>query len=167
MYNSDDILLFALFAWHRGVSMKIVLCDDEETFLDALEADINSILKDINIPISIFKYSNPLEFLEYYKNNYDIDVVFMDILMGEVDGYFIAKEIHEIDHKTKIIFLTSVTKYALKGYEIDAVRYLIKPVPKATLNEVLKKAIHQIQVENNEFIIEKMIMVFLRFIYLT
>lgn len=136
-------------------SMKIVLCDDEETFLDTLETDINSILNDIDIPISILKYSNPLEFIEYYKNNCDIDVVFMDILMGEVDGYFIAKEIHEIDHKTKIIFLTSVTKYALKGYEIDAVRYLIKPVSKATLNEVLKKAIHQIQVENNEFLIEK------------
>lgn len=135
--------------------MKILICDDEKMFLDILGREIERILHDLGLDYSIGMYQTGSEFLEAYSKNPEVDIVFMDILLEDENGYKIASEIRTGDPMVKIIFLTSVTKYVLKGYEIGASRYLLKPVTTSKLKEVLLKTIDEVRKSADEYIIEK------------
>lgn len=135
--------------------MRILICDDEEIFLDRIYRDVVKILEGLNIGFSISLYQTGKDFLEAYVRNPNVDIVFMDILLGNENGYDIAAKIRERNSKVKIIFLTSVTKYALKGYEIGASRYLLKPIIQSKLKDVLIKSVDEIRKSNSEYIIEK------------
>ena len=64
--------------------------------------------------------------LSSYRAQYD--VILMDIQMKFVDGMTAAREIREQDDQVLIIFITSLAAYAVKGYEVDALDYVLKPV---------------------------------------
>lgn len=135
--------------------MRISICDDEKTFLDMICLEIRKILTELNINFSIKMYQTGRELLEAYARDPEVDIIVMDILLNGENGYQVASEIREINQRVKIIFLTSVTKYALRGYEIGASRYLLKPISIPKLKEVLLKTIDEITKDNNEYIIEK------------
>lgn len=135
--------------------MKVSICDDEPLILDEILCNLQRIAQELNLNFSIALYRDGREFLESYKKNPDIDIIFMDILLGNENGYQIASKIREDNQKVKIIFLTSVTKYALKGYDIGISRYLVKPVSFDQLKAAVSKTIKEISDYNEEYIIEK------------
>lgn len=132
--------------------MRIAICDDEEVFLEHLYKDLLLLSNELKIECSILKYKSGSELLEYFQVNRNFDVIFMDILLGKENGYNIAKNIRSIDSKVKIVFLTSITKYALKGYEINAARYLVKPITIFQLKSILPKMIIEIEADNGYYI---------------
>lgn len=135
--------------------MKILMCDDQKEFLLRLENVLDNILSDMNIMYYLVAFTNPEEALRYIIEYMDIDIVFMDILMGDINGYDVAKQIRTISPKSKIIFLSATTAYALKGYTINATRYLLKPTKQKELANVLQEVITELQYDNDNFIIEK------------
>lgn len=135
--------------------MRISICDDEPTFLEKISKDIQKILKEFEFNISVDMYYSGKELLEAYAQNPEIDILFIDILLGNENGYQIASEIRKINQKIKIIFLTSITKYVLKGYEIGASRYLLKPVTFSKLRTVLLSTIKEVKNSKCEYIVEK------------
>lgn len=135
--------------------MRISICDDEKIFLDTIYQDVRKILDELDVNFSVNLYQTGKDFLEAYTKNPEVDIVFMDILLGSENGYQIASKIRASNQKIKIIFLTSITKYAFKGYEIGASRYLLKPISASKLKEVLIKTIDEVRRSNNEYIIEK------------
>jgi DNA-binding LytR/AlgR family response regulator len=68
-------------------------------------------------------FDNPLSAMEYLENN-EVDLVYLDIQMPDLSGTEFARI---IPGNTKIIFTTAYEKYALEGYKLDAVDYLLKP----------------------------------------
>ena len=132
--------------------MRIAICDDEEVFLEHLYKDLLLLSNELKIECSILKYKSGSELLEYFQVNRNFDVILMDILLGKENGYNIAKNIRSIDSKVKIVFLTSITKYALKGYEINAARYLVKPITIFQLKSILPKMIIEIEADNGYYI---------------
>lgn len=137
--------------------MKVLICDDQKEFLIKLEKLLVDILTEMEPRYQLFSFTNPDQVLEYVTMYMDVDIVFMDILMGEKNGYEIAKKIREISPKSKIIFLSATTAYALKGYLIQAACYLTKPVKKAELTNALEIVIKELQSQynNNEYVVEK------------
>ena len=135
--------------------MKIWICDDEKIFLDKIHQEVVGILEELDIGFSVNLYQTGEGVLEAFVKNPDVDIIFMDILLGNANGYEIASKIRERNSKVKIIFLTSITKYALKGYEIGASRYLVKPVSLSKLKQVLVNTINEVRKNNTEYIIEK------------
>lgn len=135
--------------------MRILVCDDEEYFLNDLCIKMENILFEQNINVSIVKFRNGNDILSYYEREPDADILIMDILLGEENGYEIASKIRLKDSRIKIVFITSITKYALKGYEIGASRYLLKPISFQKLKAVLIKTIEEVRKSNAEYIIEK------------
>lgn len=71
-------------------------------------------------------FSSGLEFLEKYHN--DADLIFLDIRMPGMTGMEVAKEIRKTDTKSTIIFITSLSQYAIEGYSVNAVDYILKPI---------------------------------------
>src|SRR5690606_3436970 len=58
----------------------------------------------------------------------DWDVLFLDVQMPRVDGMTAARRIREVDSEVIVVFVTSSPHYAVSGYEVDALSYLLKPV---------------------------------------
>lgn len=97
----------------------------------------------------------------YYKDGDDItlnyssqfDVIFMDIQMRFVDGMTAAREIRKKDSEVIIIFLTSMSQYAVKGYEVDALDYLVKPVDYFSFSQRFLRAVTRINKRKEKFIV--------------
>ncbi|MDN4478935.1 LytTR family DNA-binding domain-containing protein [Demequina sp. SYSU T00039] len=67
------------------------------------------------------------DIVEGYRPQYDI--LFLDVEMPGMDGFEAAHAIREVDTDVVMIFVTNMGQYAIKGYEVDALSYLLKPVP--------------------------------------
>ena len=99
---------------------KCIIIDDEELARMLLKTYVDK----LDFLELVASFDNPLEALSTLKNN-TIDVVFLDIQMPDLKGTDFAKM---IPPTTKIIFTTAYSEYALKGFELNALDYLLKPI---------------------------------------
>lgn len=79
------------------------------------------------------------------------DIILMDIQMKFVDGMTAAKEIRNIDSKVIIIFITNMTQYAIRGYEVDALDYVLKPVDYFAFSQRIAKAVSRLRRRDRKF----------------
>lgn len=115
--------------------MRIAICDDEELYRVQLKSVLDKILVNADYEIETFADGNRLE--EAYSEA-PYDLVFLDIEMPEVDGITLARRLRARSEKVFIVFLTGHVEYALEGYEVNALRYLTKPVDTDKLKEVIR-----------------------------
>ncbi len=115
--------------------MRVAICDDEERFAVELKQILDTLCFEADLCVDTFNDGISLE-LSYKKNPYD--VVFLDIEMEGINGIEVAERIRKINEETYIIFVTSHVEYAIKGYEVNALRYLTKPVKQEKVLEVMR-----------------------------
>lgn len=84
-------------------------------------------------------FTDGLQFIADYSGN--CDIVFMDIEMPRLDGMATARRLRAIDQTVSLIFVTNMAKYALKGYEVDALDFMLKPVEYFNFCLKMEKAI--------------------------
>lgn len=77
------------------------------------------------------------EILEQYRANYDL--IFLDIQMQRLDGMQTAERIRELDHDVYLIFITNLANYAIKGYSVNALDFVLKPVNYLMLRQLLQR----------------------------
>jgi len=122
------------------VNMKIAICEDEDKYADQLIKFINEWAKEKNIHVEIFTHITAEKFLYEWEDSEDYDMLFLDIKMGSITGMELAKIIRKTNKDIAIVFATNMKEYAIKGYSVDAMQYLLKPVRKedcfACLNKV-------------------------------
>lgn len=115
--------------------MRIAVVDDESIFRKQTASAIVSLYGRENV--SCFLYSDGSELLRSIANGFELDAVFLDIEMKDVDGMSCAKAIRKVNRDIPIVFLTSHTEMAMEGYEVDAFRFLAKPVEPDKLRATL------------------------------
>ena len=115
--------------------MRIAVCDDEELFRIEFKSVLDKVLINAEYDIDTFSGGSSL-YDAFLKNPFDL--VFLDIEMPGIDGITLAKRLRAVSENVQIVFLTSHIEYALEGYEVNALRYLVKPVDMNKLSEVLK-----------------------------
>ncbi len=91
--------------------------EDTKTLVLSRDAASNTII-----------FSSGTEFVQAYKDKHDFDVIFLDIEMHGLDGLETARAIREYDQQVVIVFTTRMAQYAVAGYEVDAISYLVKPI---------------------------------------
>ena len=115
--------------------MKIAVCDDERVFSERLKNLIDDYYRTPERTVDIF--DSAAELLGHIQQEPDaFDAVFLDIEMPELDGIQAARHIRKLNSDVGIIFLTSHTELAMEGYEVNALRFLAKPVNQVKLYEV-------------------------------
>jgi len=102
--------------------MKAIIVDDEKLSLEFLLDQV----KEITVIKEVKWFLNPLEAIEYVKNNF-IDIAFLDIEMHSINGIALSKRIKELIPSVSIIFITAHPHFASEAYKIRAEGYLIKP----------------------------------------
>ena len=115
--------------------MRIAVCDDEEKFRTQAKNLIDKLAGSLDVIVDAYEDGNKL-LTAFDKNPYD--VLFLDIEMPIMDGITLAKKLRERSDSIYIVFLTGHVEYALEGYEVNALRYLTKPVQEDKLREVLR-----------------------------
>lgn len=126
--------------------MRIAICDDETSCCSTIQTAIEKWLEatsTYDIQVHVFQSSEDL--LHAYERIV-YDVVFLDIqIPNEISGYELAKQIRSINETTQIIFTTNFSEFAIQGYNVNALRYLLKPVSQDQINECLDIAYNQWQ----------------------
>ena len=77
-----------------------------------------------------------------YKPVYDI--IFMDIQMTHVDGMTAARAIREVDQEVVLVFITSAAQFAIHGYQVGALSYLMKPLPWFAFSQELSRCLETV-----------------------
>ena len=135
--------------------MRVALCDDESYVLSVLEDYFQRYADKNGGDFSLIKFTSGIPLLKYVEENNDLDIIFLDIQMPELNGIEVAHIIRKKDADVKIFFLTSIIKYALEGYKVNAERYLTKPLNYGRFQKELERVIKALDLENKRFFIEK------------
>ncbi|QDO94962.1 response regulator transcription factor [Formosa sediminum] len=117
---------------------KCLIIDDEELARTLIE----SYLKKLDFLELHGSYESPLDAIGTLKEK-TIDVIFLDIQMPDLKGTVFAKM---IPAETKVIFTTAYSDYAIQGFELDALDYLLKPI---TFERFLK-AVNKLKINNTD-----------------
>ncbi|MDR3192002.1 MAG: LytTR family DNA-binding domain-containing protein [Treponema sp.] len=83
------------------------------------------------------------EIIQNYRPRFDI--ILLDVRMETVDGFTAAKHIRTVDEHVILIFVTNMGQYAIKGYEVDALSYLLKPVPYSAFSREIKRSLQRLR----------------------
>lgn len=118
--------------------MRIAVCDDEKRFVKDFSAIVGRLYRSLDMIVDEFSDGTAL-LHSFAARAYDI--VFLDIEMPGMDGISLAKRLREQSESVYIVFLTSHVEYAIKGYEVNALRYLTKPATEQGVREVLDHVI--------------------------
>ncbi len=107
-------------------TIRIAVVDDETVHRGAMEALARRYGKARGVDVRLELYENGFQFLSQYDAAFD--AVFLDILMPHMDGMETARRLRKLDEDVPLIFATTVAQYALQGYEVGAMGYMLKPV---------------------------------------
>lgn len=113
--------------------------NDAKTLIDLLEKykeELNG--KEV---FKVIRKENCMEILDECKSLYDI--IFFDIDMPYINGMEAAKKIYTYDKEVMIIFVTNLEQYAIQGYQVNALGYLLKPLNYQRLKEIMDKCIRK------------------------
>ncbi len=128
--------------------LKVAIVDDQYIDVDRLKYCLDRFEKEQLEKIHIEVFSDALLFLDAYKPVYDI--VFMDIDMPGMDGLKAAQRLREVDNQVALIFVTNLAKYAINGYEVRAIDFIVKPIQYTKFEFKLKRAIQMLPKEDTE-----------------
>lgn len=117
-----------------------IIVDDEQHAIDILVHYVNQ-TPQLNL---VSSFQNPIEALKLMGEQ-RIDLVFLDIQMPELSGIDFIKTIHG---KSKVILTTAYSEFALEGYELYVVDYLMKPIRLPRFLAAVQKAVEQIHTSN-------------------
>lgn len=124
--------------------MKIAICEDEKICSDILEGYIKKWANESGIFVEIFSYSSAEQFLFALEDNTIIDILFLDIRMGKMNGIELAHELRNFGYQMQIIFTTNLKEYAFEGYNVSALNYLMKPIEYSDCLKTLNRAKKQL-----------------------
>lgn len=122
--------------------IKTIIVDDEPLAQDVLETYIEK-LPDLHL---VQKCSNALEANEALKSN-QIDLMFLDIQMPQLTGIDFLKT---LSNPPLVIFTTAYPNYAIEGFELNALDYLLKPISLERFMKSVNKAMEQLELQNRE-----------------
>jgi len=130
--------------------LSIAVCDDEMIECCSIAGKIKRILEEMKIPCIIHQFGNGRELLQAPES---FDIVFLDIMMHDLDGMKTAQIFREKASDKILIFVSSSREYVFEAYDVEAFQYLLKPVDDRKLKNVLQKAVPRTKNRLQEFII--------------
>lgn len=132
--------------------LQIAICDDEQFYREKIQKLLKEYLEKRGLPYALHSFVSGEAFLEQCENHVKFDIVFLDISMEEIDGIQTAQRIRSFHSDTYIVFVTAFMDYALEGYKVNAVRYLMKDTLDLAMEECMTAILQKMQVAQVTFL---------------
>lgn len=131
--------------------LKIAVVDDEQIYIDQIQEYISQYAEEKKKEIQTETFRDGSELLENYRPGFDI--ILLDIEMNELNGMEAAREIRKRDQDVVLVFITNMAQYAINGYEVGALDYVLKPISYYTFSVRLERAIARVKKRQPEEIL--------------
>lgn len=129
----------------------IALCDDEWPVVELLTGYLAEI-KSPGLQLESVPFLNGRELVRQYERGHKFDIIILDMLMKPLNGIETARQIRQYDTEVPILIVTGTVEYAMDGYQVNAYRYILKPVDKAYFQEEVRTILTSIaRVQNKYF----------------
>jgi len=133
------------------MNINIAVVEDSKEDLDNCLNLLNQYGKEKNIKFDIQTFESGDAFLMRFKSQYDF--VILDINLFAMNGIDVARKIREKDEEVVIMFATNLAKYATKGYEVDAVDFVLKPLTYASFYLRLERVMKKLKKKDDFFLV--------------
>lgn len=130
---------------------KIAVCEDEAAQLAYVKSLILQWQENTGEKAAVDTFSSAEQYLFACEERTGYDLLLLDIQMGQMNGVELARKVRERDTGVSIVFLTGIKEYAIEGYEVGALRYLLKPVKEAELFALLMKLAEEKKAKEEAF----------------
>ena len=127
--------------------MRVAICDDEKPMQTILENLLDEFGRLRNIDISIDKFDNGHDLLRVL-NEKEYEIVFMDHQMQDIDGMETSRLIRSRNNDCVIIFVSAFPEVAVDSYEVNAFRFIVKPINKEKLFKAIDDHLRSIDYDN-------------------
>lgn len=123
--------------------IQLAIVEDENSYADQLIEFVKKYQSESGKTFKITRFKDGDEITNGYRGQFDI--ILMDIEMKLMDGMTAAEEIRKLDQDVIIMFITNMTNYAIRGYQVDALDYVLKPVSYFAFSQKLGRAISKMK----------------------
>ena len=123
--------------------LNIAICDDESDSRQKLNNMLQKVCRVKNTDLNISMFSSGQALVDSLGEYNGFDCVFLDVLMDKLNGIGVAKKLRDADYANMIIFVSNTAYYALKGYEVNAYGYYLKPMTETTLVSIMDNVIEK------------------------
>lgn len=130
--------------------LSIAVCDDEVMACCNIAEKIKELLAELKIPCMIRQFYSGQELIQSQDH---FDIIFLDIIMRDMDGLRTAQLIREKAFDKILVFISSSREFVFDAYDAEPFWYLLKPVEEKKLKRVLQKAVLKMQHHSQEFMI--------------
>lgn len=119
--------------------LKIAIVEDERICQEELIEHLRKYEKEHEESFIVRIFNDGIDILDDYSADYDL--ILLDIHMKHQDGMTTAHKIREVDTDTQIVFITALAQYAIEGYKVNAMDFLLKPVVYEQLAMMMDKVL--------------------------
>lgn len=117
----------------------IAIVEDEQVFSEQLQEYLERYQEENSTRFKVSVFKDGKEITEHYRKIYD--VILLDICMAEMNGMEAAELIRQQDNDVVLMFITNMAGYAIKGYEVGALDFVMKPINYYTFSMKLTRAL--------------------------
>lgn len=130
--------------------IRIALVEDDRTYREELMQFLKRYEQESNEKFHITTFTDGDEIVDGYSC--DFDIILMDIVMKYMNGMDAAEQIREIDSEVVIIFITNTPQYAMKGYMVDALDYVLKPITYFSFSQRIDRALARMKKRTTKYL---------------
>lgn len=117
---------------------RIAICEDEAVFRQEQETICRKICNNLNLEYEITVFETGIDFMKAHSSGARYDLLLLDIVMDNLSGMELAHKLREQGSDIAIIFITANPDYAIQGYDVKALHYLMKPLDNKVLCKVIE-----------------------------
>lgn len=133
--------------------ISIAVIEDENVIRQDIIKYLKMYMEENDYSYQVKDFPSAESFFFSQVNSYDI--ILMDINLPGLNGYEAAKQLREKNNSSVIVFVTSLAQYAIKGYEVNALDFMIKPINYYSFSLKMRRAVNEIKRNIEETVVIK------------
>lgn len=130
--------------------VRVAIVEDEAPYAALLQKLLARYQQEHQVEFRVTLFSDGTEIATRYRGEFDL--ILLDIQMRSMDGLTAAEQIRKADEAVPIIFVTQMAQYAIRGYAVGALDFMLKPVSYIEFSKKLKRGLDAIRRHEKKYV---------------